>query len=94
MELHMNKEETQLFPALKEFGTSKLHDVSLLEDEHENAGALMEEIRNLTSNYTPPVEACTSYRVLFQLLNEFEGDLHQHVHLENNVLFRKISAHT
>jgi regulator of cell morphogenesis and NO signaling len=93
MELHMEKEETELFPKLKESG-EKIKDASLLgelEDEHEVAGGLMEEIRHLTSDFTPPEEACTSYRVLFQLLNEFEDDLHQHVHLENNVLFRKLT---
>jgi len=46
----------------------------------------------LSSDYTPPIDACTSYRVLFAKLNEFEQDLHQHVHLENNLLFPKAIA--
>ena len=52
----------------------------------------MEEIRRLSADFTPPTDACTSYRVLFAKLNEFEQDLHQHVHLENNILFPKSIA--
>lgn len=58
-----------------------------LEDDHDQAGELMRRIRGLTHGYTPPAGACSTYAATFALLHEFEGDLHRHVHLENNVLF-------
>ena len=61
----------------------------MMESEHESAGGGMEEIRQLSDDYTPPEDACTSYRVLYAKLQEFEQDLHQHVHLESNILFPK-----
>jgi regulator of cell morphogenesis and NO signaling len=59
----------------------------MMEMEHEQAGGLMASIRSLSADYTPPEGACGSYRLLFQLLEGFEQDLHTHVHLENNILF-------
>jgi len=49
----------------------------------------MEEINQLSNSYSPPADACSSYQVLYSKLDEFEKDLHQHVHLENNILFPK-----
>jgi regulator of cell morphogenesis and NO signaling len=63
--------------------------LEVLESEHEKAGELMFEIEALTNNFTPPEDACASYRVLFQNLEGFQNDLHKHVHLENNILFPK-----
>ena len=103
---HMHKEERVLFPfidkmaaALRDgipapqpfFGTVE-NPIRMMENEHESAGETMEKIRLLSNNFTPPEGACTSYRVLFSKLNEFEQDLHQHVHLENNILFPKSIA--
>ena len=59
----------------------------MMEREHQEAGDEMRAIRELTAGYTPPPDACTTYRVCLSELARFEGDLHQHVHLENNVLF-------
>jgi regulator of cell morphogenesis and NO signaling len=58
-----------------------------LEAEHEHAGALMRELRELTSGFTPPASACATWKAAYAKLEEFEADLHRHVHLENNVLF-------
>lgn len=101
LESHMLKEENILFPYIKKmakvdgnqvltppFGTVQ-HPVSMMEMEHEDAGELMSVIRKLSSGFTPPEDACTTYRVLFNLLEDFENDLHEHVHIENNVLFPK-----
>lgn len=101
LESHMLKEENILFPYIKQlakvnenqlltlpFGTVQ-HPVSMMEMEHEDAGELMSVIRKLSSGFTPPEDACTTYRVLFNLLEDFENDLHEHVHIENNVLFPK-----
>lgn len=92
---HMEKEEEDLFPQIKDLvqqqklGTVKEALVEVLEAEHEKAGELMFEIEALTNNFTPPEDACASYRVLFQNLEGFQNDLHKHVHLENNILFPK-----
>jgi regulator of cell morphogenesis and NO signaling len=103
LRMHMHKEEQILFPYIDRmaaalragepapqpfFGTVE-NPIRMMENEHESAGENMEEIRLLSSNFTPPEGACTSYRVLFAKLQEFEQDLHRHVHLENNILFSK-----
>ena len=103
LQMHMHKEERILFPRIALMasayrqGTGLLpamfgsieNPIQMMESEHESAGGGLEEIRHLSDNYTPPLDACTSYRVLFAKLSEFEQDLHQHVHLENNILFPK-----
>lgn len=103
LQMHMHKEERMLFPYISKmaihlregrlipipvFG-SVANPIRMMEAEHESAGGNMEEIRRLSGDFTPPADACTSYRVLFAKLDEFERDLHQHVHLENNILFPK-----
>ncbi len=100
MTLHMHKEEVILFPRIKEI--SALQDahqqrnmfdgyvaapIQVMEQEHEHAGDILYQIRELTNNYTPPAEACTTFQVSLAELKEFEEDLHRHVHLENNILF-------
>jgi regulator of cell morphogenesis and NO signaling len=55
--------------------------------EHDDAGELTARIRELSGDYQPPEDACPTYRALYNGLAEFERDLHQHVHLENNILF-------
>ncbi len=98
---HMMKEEQLLFPYIKYlvkteknagiaeqpfFGTIK-NPIQMMELEHESAGNLLGEIRNLTNEYTPPAEACNTFKVYYKELKDFEEDLHKHVHLENNILF-------
>lgn len=100
---HMLKEEKVLFPYIKDlvaadsnerplqaahFGTVQ-NPINMMEMEHEMVGKKMEEIRMLTNNYTLPDDACASYNLLFRMLDEFENDLHIHIHLENNILFPK-----
>ena len=102
MEQHMEKEELILFPRIKEIekmvtegneisinNTYLLSPVNMMEQEHDHAGKLLKEIRILSNDYNPPVDACTTYRLSFAVLQAFELDLHQHVHLENNILFPK-----
>ena len=86
MDAHMRSEEEEVFPAIRagEGGSAAL---AQMEEEHEQAGSLMTEIRALTSDFTPPPGACATWRAMYAKLEEFEGDLHRHVHLENNVLF-------
>ena len=60
-----------------------------MEVEHENAGDAFKRIAELSNNYQPPEWACNTFKALYALLEEFEQDLHQHIHLENNILFPK-----
>jgi regulator of cell morphogenesis and NO signaling len=55
--------------------------------EHDVAGDMLRKIRELSSNFTPPPEVCISYKTLYQALEGLEHDLHEHIHLENNLLF-------
>jgi len=98
---HMFKEEHVLFPyitALTEsanqnrpvpvasFGTVN-NPIRRMMMEHDNAGEILLELRSLTSDYIVPADACMSYRTLYGALEDLEKDLHQHIHLENNILF-------
>jgi len=103
MMAHMMKEEHVLFPYIKELVKSKRggesfrlppfggaqNPIRMMEAEHQAAGDELSSVRSLTNNYVPPEDACTTYRVSFQELQQFEEDLHRHVHLENNILFAK-----
>jgi regulator of cell morphogenesis and NO signaling len=101
MIMHMQKEEQILFPyidalqwAVNAHGSVEVpffqtvkNPIYAMMREHDAAGDLVRQIRVLTSEYTPPRDVCTSFKALYEALGEFEADLHQHVHLENNVLF-------
>ena len=100
---HLVKEERVLFPYIKALVSAKnsegsLHaaafgtvqnPINMMEMEHELVGKNLDEIRKLTSNYLLPDDACASYGLLYRMLDEFEEDLHLHIHLENNILFPK-----
>lgn len=101
LEPHMMKEERVLFPYVMQmedaarserphpnppFGTVA-NPVRMMMMEHETAGELLKEMREITGNYAVPPDACISYQTLYQALDAFEKDLHQHIHLENNILF-------
>jgi len=97
---HLGKEENVLFPYIKSllndpestteppFGSIQ-KSIATMVKEHDTAGDIMKEISGLSNNYYPPADACTTYQILFKKLEEFENDLHRHVHLENNILFPK-----
>ena len=100
MTAHMQKEESILFPGIKEVEArqnsahTRQHDdayisapIEAMELEHDHAGELLYKIRELTNNYMPPADACTTFTVSLAELKAFEEDLHKHVHLENNLLF-------
>lgn len=73
------------------FGSVK-NPVRMMEHEHDVTGNLMKEIAALSGNYVAPEYACNTYKVLYAKLQEFENDLHVHIHLENNILFPKAIA--
>lgn len=96
---HMQKEESILFPFLRKMVVDEMPDrpmfgsvnnpIKMMMHEHDHAGEIVQKISDLSNKYNPPIEACTTYRVSFLMLKEFENDLHQHIHLENNILFPK-----
>ena len=100
---HMVKEERILFPYIKHLVAKKENKdtltpvhfgsvqspIKMMEMEHEMVGKSLDEIRKLSNNYLLPEDACASYSLLYRLLDEFEEDLHLHIHLENNILFPK-----
>ncbi|HML58513.1 MAG TPA: iron-sulfur cluster repair di-iron protein, partial [Ferruginibacter sp.] len=105
LHLHLVKEEEILFPAIKELNLlnedpktspEDAHAIqkviNLMVREHEVAGEDLVYFRKLTNNYTLPADACNSYAYLFDKMADFENDLHMHIHLENNLLFPKVSA--
>jgi regulator of cell morphogenesis and NO signaling len=104
--MHMMKEERMLFPhivameqaviqgkpvAPSPFGSVK-NPVSMMEHEHDSAGNALRAMRHASTGYTPPGDACVSYQTLYKALADFEADLHQHIHLENNILFPRATA--
>ena len=73
------------------FGTVE-NPVAMMKHEHTVEGERVEEIAKLTNNYNPPADGCSTYKVTFAMLKEFEEDLHTHIHLENNILFPRAIA--
>lgn len=103
---HLVKEEQTLFPYIAKmeeavsrrmpfprppFGTVQ-NPVQMMVLEHDNAGAALREMRKLSGDYQLPADACGSYSALYEGMKSFESDMHQHVHLENNVLFPRAVA--
>jgi regulator of cell morphogenesis and NO signaling len=98
---HLAKEETVLFPYVANLeqsvslGTAKpqscfgtvANPIAMMTREHDAAGTLMAEIHRLSGNFTTPEDACPTFHAFYDGLREFEQDLHQHIHLENNILF-------
>jgi regulator of cell morphogenesis and NO signaling len=104
--MHMMKEEMVLFPYIVRMEEAVIqhepvlpppfgrvqNPVSMMEHEHESAGAALRTMRQASGSYAAPPDACISYQTLYKALAEFEADLHQHIHLENNILFPRAIA--
>jgi regulator of cell morphogenesis and NO signaling len=103
---HLMKEEMVLFPYVERmeesviqnepilpspFGTVR-NPVSMMEHEHDSAGEALRTLRAGSNGYAAPADACVSYQALYKALAEFEADLHEHIHLENNILFPRAVA--
>ncbi|MCX6621035.1 MAG: iron-sulfur cluster repair di-iron protein [Acidobacteria bacterium] len=106
LEAHLWKEENMLFPYVKQlehaltgngvvappcFGTVR-NPVRMMEHEHDEAGAALARLRELSGHYAVPPDACNTYRALLHGLQALESDLHTHIHLENNILFPRAIA--
>ena len=103
---HMMKEEMVLFPYIVRMEESVIqkepvlpppfgsvqNPVSMMMHEHDSAGDALRAMRQASAGYTPPGDACISYQTLYKALADFEADLHQHIHLENNILFPRAIA--
>ena len=103
---HMMKEEMVLFPYIERMEESVIQSdpvlpapfgsvqnpVAMMEHEHDSAGAALRSIRKASNDFTTPADACISYQTLYKALAAFEADLHQHIHLENNILFPRAIA--
>lgn len=97
---HMKKEELILFPRIMKLASASAESndftpgmvfspIEMMMHEHDTEGERFRQISRLTNNYQAPADGCTTYRVAFAMLREFEQDLHLHIHLENNILFPK-----
>jgi regulator of cell morphogenesis and NO signaling len=103
---HMFKEEQILFPYILELEQSARQNrprpfapfgsvnnpIRMMMMEHDTAGDILRELRKMSHDYQPPVDACISFQTLYQAIEAFEQDLHQHIHLENNLLFPRAGA--
>jgi|SRR5579864_1808584 len=104
--MHLIKEEQMLFPYIARLEEAVTHNTSfprppfgtvqnpvrMMVLEHDQAGEQLKEIHRLSNGYEPPPDACDSFKALYQGLRSFEEDMHQHVHLENNLLFPRAVA--
>lgn len=103
MDAHLREEEEVFFPAVKRAATAQKagqmpapedretikKSLEQLRREHEEVGDAIHKIRHLANDYAIPADVCNTFMVTYQKLQEFEEDLHKHVHLENNILFPK-----
>jgi regulator of cell morphogenesis and NO signaling len=97
---HLLNEEQVLFPAIREVLRSNSNDsklvtlkeIAIMKCEHEYAGSVLDRIRQLSMNFMVPPDGCSTYHLTYKLLEQFEDDLHIHVHLENNILYPKALA--
>ena len=104
--MHMMKEERVLFPYIVRMEESVIqkepvlpppfgsvqNPVTMMMHEHDSAGEALRSMRKASAGYTPPGDACISFQTLYKTLADFEADLHQHIHLENNILFPRAIA--
>jgi regulator of cell morphogenesis and NO signaling len=99
LEAHLIEEETIQYPAIKEYLRSNseadldkaINIINQLQDEHTGAGNILKELREITNDYEVPANACTTYRLTYFKLQEMEADIFQHIHLESNILFPRLS---
>lgn len=101
---HLKKEELLIFPLIKKLvAKSKIkssiekktlktlkNTIAMMHEEHDKEGIRFRKIEELTNYYTPPKNACNTYKITLSLLKAFQEDLHKHIHLENNILFKKV----
>ena len=91
LEQHLIKEETQLFPKIGDLNNPEVKEIAIsTKEEHEAVAELMEKLESVTHDYALPQDACESYKSLYASIQEIIEDIHQHIHLENNILLKNI----
>lgn len=98
LELHLSKEETIQYPAIKKYLKSNAEAdlkeavkiIDELEEEHTGAGNILKELRKVTNDYEIPDDVCETFEATYAKLQEMENGLFQHIHLENNILFPRL----
>ena len=99
LEAHLIEEETIQYPAIKEYLRSNsevdldkaINIINQLQDEHTGAGDILKELRKVTNDYKAPSDGCNTFKLAYAKLEEMESDIFQHIHLENNILFPRLS---
>ncbi|MCD2347774.1 iron-sulfur cluster repair di-iron protein [Clostridium guangxiense] len=99
-EQHLIKEEEIVFPLIIEYEKTGDEDILInatqkiteLEEEHEGAGSILKELREITNNYEIPEDVCNSYIGTYRLLEALEDDTFRHIHLENNIMFPRLMS--
>lgn len=103
LDTHFMREEKVVFPFIKALVQAKrsgnpdmlnsqpslTEPIQIMEEDHEAAGEILDAMQKVSNNYAAPADACNSYQFLYKKLKELDEDLHQHIHLENNILFPK-----
>ncbi|MDU0383286.1 iron-sulfur cluster repair di-iron protein ScdA [Staphylococcus pseudintermedius] len=94
---HTDEEDQNAFPKLVRSANGETVEdidavVQSLVDDHDEAGALLQQMRELTHDFQPPAEACGTWRLVYDRIAHLERETHAHVHLENHVLFPKITG--
>lgn len=98
LEHHLIQEEEAVFPKIKDFEQQPTEEklnallkvISILEAEHDQAGNIIKQLRDITSDFTTPADGCNTYRLTYMKLEELENDLFEHIHLENNIMFKRL----
>lgn len=99
LEAHLIKEEENLFPLIKKYEKTNENDdkanilqiIKNTEYEHDVAGDLFKELEEITNDFTPPIDACYSFKRTYELLDLLEKDTFNHIHMENSILFKKLN---
>jgi regulator of cell morphogenesis and NO signaling len=100
---HFLEEEELVFPLIRKIYEARRYDEAIaaadiaqletilqqMQGEHLEAGKMLANVSSLTNHYNPPAGACTTFKLLYHKLKRLEEDLHEHIHLENNILFTK-----
>jgi regulator of cell morphogenesis and NO signaling len=98
LEEHLVKEEELVFPLIKKYDIEKNDEnkekimklINALESEHTGAGDIIKELREVANHYNVPKDTCRTFELTYKKLSEIEADIFQHIHLENNILFKNI----
>lgn len=96
MEPHLIREESELFPSVLNNETNATQErrtlVRILEDEHDTTTEVLKQLRHATNDYSVPSDACDNFAELYKELEDLEKDTKEHYHLEDDILFKKITA--